>query len=93
MAEVRKFEVVQDEPDTPPRIPIGEKFATDALMLALKGLSQRAIIAVDNLFTLLTVGSAFWLWLSIPSPSTYQLIGLAMYAVFVLAANWIVRRK
>jgi len=62
-------------------------------MLALKALSQRALIALDNLFTLLTVFLVFWLWRSTPEPNTYQLVGLGIFAVFVLAANVIVRRK
>jgi len=67
-------------------------FAADALVLALKALSQRAIVALANLFMLLTVGSAFWLWMSIPDPTVLQLISLGMYALFVLAVNFIARR-
>ena len=63
------------------------------LTLALKALSQRALVALADLFTLLTVGSAFWLWASIPAPNDRQIIALSIYACFVLAANYIVRRK
>jgi len=63
------------------------------LTLALKALSQRALVAIADLFTLLTVGSAFWLWSSIPAPNDRQIIALSIYACFVLAANYIVRRK
>ena len=63
------------------------------LTLALKALSQRALVAIADLFTLLTVGSAFWLWASIPAPNDRQIIALSIYACFVLAANYIVRRK
>jgi len=63
------------------------------LQVALKALSQRALIAVADLFTLLTVGSAFWLWSSIPAPNDRQIIALSIYATFVLAANWIVRSR
>ena len=96
----RQFQVVEDEtaPDysaahttSSPTEPSGAAVAV--LMLSLKALSQRALIAVDNLFTLLTVFSAYWLWHSIPSPDSYQLVALGMYALFVLAANVIVRRK
>lgn len=67
--------------------------AVRMLTLALASLSQRALIAIADLFTLLTVGSAFWLWSSIPAPNVLQIVALSIYALFVLAANWIVRRK
>lgn len=67
--------------------------ATAVIFLALKALSQRALIALESLFTLITVGSAFWLWMSIPEPNVHQLVGLGMYAAFVLAANVIVRPR
>jgi hypothetical protein len=63
------------------------------LTIGLKALSERALVAVSDLFTLLTVGSAFWLWSSIPAPNDRQIIALSIYAAFVLAANYIVRRK
>jgi len=61
------------------------------LALALKTMGQRALIAIDNLFTLVTVCLAFYLWHSIPDPNTLQVVALALFAVFVLAANVIVR--
>ena len=82
-----RFQVVESEPVE------DHSAATGAMLLALKALSQRALIAIADLFTLLTVFSAFWLWHSIPEPTVFQLIGLGMYALFVLAANVIVRRK
>lgn len=63
------------------------------LFLALKALSQRTLVAIDNLFCLMTVASGFWLWYSIPDPSPTQITSLGLYAAFVLAANWLVRRK
>lgn len=67
--------------------------AFSALMLALKALSQRALVALASLFCLLTVGSAFWLCLTIHDPNPFQLIQIGGYFLFVLAANVIVRRK
>jgi len=84
------FEVIEEDEEVvaPPRRD------TALLMLALKSLSARAVAAIADLFTLATVGSAFWLCLAIKdNPNVYQLVLAAMYAVFVLAANWIVRRK
>jgi hypothetical protein len=60
--------------------------------LSLAALSKRAVVALADLFCLLTVGSAWYLWHSIPDPNTYQLIELAMYAVFVTGVNVIIRR-
>jgi hypothetical protein len=91
-----KFEVVED-PDqpTPDQTPTSRSadLGTQALLLGLQTLSKRALIAIDNLFCLLTVFSVFWLCLSIPHPDTQQLIEIGGYALFVLAANVIVRRK
>jgi hypothetical protein len=67
--------------------------AVRLIQLALAALSQRALVAVADLFTLLTVASAFWLWSSIPAPNDRQIIALSIYACFVLAANWIVRGR
>lgn len=78
-------------PVAPPKI--GSRIATDAIALALSALSQRAIIGLANLFTLLTVASAFVLWYVTPDPNTFQLIKLALYGAFVLGANWIVRKR
>ena len=82
-----RFEVVSDDDAPAPKRDAG------LLLLALKSLSARAVAAIADLFTLVTVGSAFWLSLSISAaPTTYQLVLAATYNAFILAANWIVRR-
>jgi hypothetical protein len=91
-----KFTVVED--DDPPNPPNPKSSAladagAAALMLGLQTLSKRTLIAIDNLFCLLTVFSAFWLWYKIPDPTSYQIVALGIYALFVLAANIIVRRQ
>lgn len=91
MAETRRFEVV--EGTEAPNPPEDNSAATQALVLALKALSQRALIAVDNLFTLISVCLVFWLFKSLPTPDTFQLAALGIFSLFVLAANVIVRRK
>ena len=88
MAEPQRFQVVEDTPT-----PEDHSASTATLLLALKALSQRALIAVDNLFTLITVGLGFYLWMVTPDPNDKQIISLSIYAAFTLAANWIVRRK
>jgi hypothetical protein len=88
------FEVVggtETEPRDPPAP--DNAAAVRLLQIALIALSQRALIAAADLFTLLTVASAFWLWWSIPAPNDRQIIALSIYALFVLAANWIVRGR
>ena len=84
-----------DETQTQTSPPPTDKFSQigiQTLMLGLSALSQRMVVGLSKLFTLLTVGSAFWLWMSLPHPDVYQLIAMGGYAVFVLAANIIVRR-
>lgn len=60
------------------------------IAVALKALSQKALIALASLFTLLTVASAFILWLLVPDPNVTQLVGMGMYAVFVLLINMLI---
>jgi len=93
-AEVRRFEPVEipDVPEQSAADRAAASFATNAIALGLKVLSQRAIAAVKDVFTLLSVASGFWLWNSIPNPEMNQIISLSLYALFILAANVIVRR-
>lgn len=92
-------EVIEDEPVTAdPRLRgVTEReetsAAASAMMLALTALSQRAIAAATTYFTLLTIAGTWWLWWSIPDPSPTQIVSLSIFAVFILAANWLVRRK
>lgn len=60
------------------------------IAVALKALGQKALIALASLFTLLTVASAFTLWLLMPDPNVTQLVGMGMYAVFVLLINMLI---
>src|SRR5260370_85736 len=47
-----------------PRQPHGAAIAGDAIFLALKALSSRALIALSALADLALIGSAFALWLA-----------------------------
>ena len=68
--------------------------ATQILMLALRTVSQRAVVAIFNAFTAVAVGSAWVLWYSVlPNPNVYQLVGCGLYAVFLLAVEIIRRRS
>jgi len=75
----------------PPRV------ARDAiaagLMLALKTLSQKSIVALASLVDAAMISSAFILWLMVvPSPSLLQLATVIAYAAFILVCLWIRRR-
>ena len=92
-----QFELVS-EPDEVPEQPSARP-AVDKpprelglLLIALKALSQRAIAAIADMFTLLTVFGVWWLWWAIPDPNPNQIVALSIFAIFVLAANWLVRR-
>ena len=87
-----KFEVVQE--DEPEKTSSTESAATSLLLLSLKTLSQKTLIAASALFSLLTVISVFWLAMTvIHNPNVYQLVGLGGYACFILTINWIVRKR
>ena len=85
------FEVVGGTETEAPKPDNG--VAIRMLTLALAALSQRALIAIADLFTLFTCLGAWYLWYSIPNPNDKQIISLSIYAAFTLAANYIVRRK
>lgn len=88
-AELFKIEpIIEEDTEQTTR----EKAGVNMLLLGLKTLSQRALVAASALFTLLTVGSVFWLFMVIQDPNTMQLTEMGMYALFVLAANVIVKR-
>lgn len=91
MAEIRRLQPVEI-PDEEPANSIALNAAASALALGLKALSQRAIAATKDVFTLLSIGSVFWVWTSVPDPSTTQIVSHSIYAVVILAANVIVRR-
>lgn len=92
MTTENRLKLVDESPDTPKPSLLDDAGAS-MLFLGLKTLSQRTIVALSNAFTLLTCASAFWLWQDVlPNPNVYQLIGLFLYGVFLLALH-IVRRK
>lgn len=73
--------------------PVDNGVAIAMLTIGLKALSQRALTAATDLFSLLTISSCFWLWWSIPAPNDRQIVSLTLYGLLILAINWIVRRK
>ncbi len=87
------FEVVGGTEVDPPTAPQATSVQIAMLTLALKALSQRALVAATDLFTLITCVGVWYLWFLIPEPNDRQIIALTIYGAFTLAANWIVRRK
>lgn len=90
-------EVKDDAPTPPPTrgdaASSMHAIAIETLMLSLKALSQRALTAASALFTGAALFSAWWLWRSVlPNPSIEQLVGVTLYALFILAIE-IVRRR
>ena len=68
--------------------------AASMLMLALRALSQRALVAASTLFTLIALASACWLWLTVlPDPTVNQLVGVALYGLLIVAVEIIRRRS
>ena len=95
-----KFQLVEDQVEVTPPMPTPAQKtsaidwgALQLLGVALTALSQRAMVALAASFSLLTVASAFYLWMITPNPTDRQIVSLAIYAGFVLAINLIVRRK
>jgi hypothetical protein len=87
-----KFSIVDEEGERP-RTSIAEQAGLQALTLGLQALSQRFVVGLSKLFVLLATASAFALWWRVmPDPTVLQLSGLGLYAIFVLAASFIVRR-
>jgi hypothetical protein len=89
------FTVVRDETETETAkpTPMDNGVAIAMLTIGLKALSQRAVTAITDLFTLITCAGAWYLWYLTPNPTQQQIISLSIYAAFTLAANYIVRRK
>ncbi|TXH15065.1 MAG: hypothetical protein E6R03_07960 [Hyphomicrobiaceae bacterium] len=65
------------------------------LLLALKTLSQRTVLALAALKAMILAGTVFWLALTImPEPSSLKLTGLAIYSIFILLVTGMdLRRK
>ena len=89
----RDFRLVSD--DEPAEAREERNRAADVMMLALKALSQRALVSLAALYSLLTFGCVFFLaYLIIPNdPTVPKLVGLGGFAVFVLTLNLIERHK
>lgn len=84
----------EDAPPTTDQPGAVERNATEIVMLALTALSKRFVVAIENLFVLITAASVFWIWMSIIETATYPQIGAAtLYSAFILALNRWGRRE
>ena len=89
-----RFIPVDDTPSPAAAAPAQDSQAAKMILLALQALSQRAVIALSSLFTLIAVASAWALWYSVlAQPNAEQLIGCGMYAGFILAVEIVRRRR
>lgn len=95
-AEVRRFEPLEipDVSEQSASEKAAASFAANAITLGLKVLSQRAVAALVNLYSILILGSAWYLFLvTLPNPTTPQLVGLGLYGSLVIAVHLIMNRK
>ena len=84
-----QFRVVEDEDQSP-----AQNAAAQTILLALTALSQRAIVSLASLYSVLLIGSVWYLFLvTLPNPNVLQLVGLAIYVGCVLAGHVIRRNK
>lgn len=68
--------------------------ASAAMQMLLAALSQKIGAFAYALFTLLTVGSCWWLFMKVlDQPTVLQLVGLAMYGTFILTLHVIRGRQ
>lgn len=78
----------------PPRESMLNGAAIRMMQLALGALSQRAVVALSSLFTLATVGAAFYIWLLIiAEPTQLQIVAASIFSVFVLLVNYLNLRR
>jgi hypothetical protein len=76
----------------PERAQQGTAVMTTMLLMALKALSQRFVVALAALFDLGLCASVFFLWLQvIEQPTVFQLTGVGIYAIFALIVVWMRR--
>jgi len=95
MAASPRFEVVGEEAD--PKNPAESSagaISAAMLQLAISALGQRALIAIASLFSIALAGSVFALyWKVLPDPSTYSLVGIGLYSIFIIALHVVKARK
>lgn len=96
----RGFQMVGEEalpgevPQQAPQPDAATRAAMRFWLLSMQNISNRAITGVSHLFTAALVASAWALFMwTLPTPSTLQLVGLGLYAMFCLAVEWVRRSR
>lgn len=84
---------IEDDAPTAPKQDKIQAVSIEMLTMALTALSQRFVVALSRLFSLLTGASVFWLAYTTAAVDTFALVKIGMYAVFILALNIIVYRR
>lgn len=94
MTATRLREVTSEEVPSQPEPNHAAQASMQLLVLALKTLSQRTVIALAALRGLVLAGSVFWLAMTVvENPSTPKLVGLGLYAAFVVIIELMVSRR
>jgi hypothetical protein len=88
------FDVEREDNVVPHPKAATPSIAAEALTIALRALSQRALIALASLFSILLAASVFALyWKVLPNPSVESLTGLGLYSVFIIGLHVVRARK
>lgn len=104
MAQPRGFSLVDGLPQYPEQEqvqpqpsrmqPVIDGAAIRMMQLALGALSQRAMVALASLFTLVTAGASFYIWLLIINePTQLQIVAASIFSAFVLLVNYLNLRR
>jgi len=101
MAQTTRLQAVGEEEIVEPEVRVttapakpraSQAAMTNLLVLSLRALSQRAVVALGSLVDLALIASAFWLVMTvIAQPTTLQLVALAGYSLFIIVALWMRR--
>ena len=92
--EVEVDEPVQAEASPPSAFTEAQRRAAGlALQMALRTLSQKTLVALSSLYSLLLAGAVFWVfWRILADPSVLQLVGAGMFGLFALAIHLVRKR-
>ena len=92
--DVEVDEPVQAEASRPSAFTEAQREAAGlALQMALRTLSQKTLVALSSLYSLLLAGAVFWVfWRILADPSVLQLVGAGMFGLFALAIHLVRKR-
>lgn len=77
-----------------PQPPAIQGAALGMILLGIKTLSQRVLVAIGSLVVLALSASVWWLFVEMPdNPSWSKITANAGYGIFVLTAIYLTRRR